>query len=539
MAYLLALAPRLASGKPDNLRRELGTSSCPVLDSACQKDVFIIGAGMSGVSAARELLTKSSLTHAWAEARDEIGGRMRLSEDALCSLDPGEELCWNLEDGANWITGGEGNPVFDLAWEYNLEHWRMNWESLTFWDISTTGVSTKIQKMQLPWDGFQAGFDCAIAKSHECDADSSATGCELSVREYMDQECDFLPADAVERAVEFYSMDWEYTVPPSLIGLIGMMVFNGDFQGKDHIVDDERGFKHIAEQHKLGDDPCFSTTVTSVARSGDSNYPVRVSAEYDNGSGKTTESCDVKTVISTLPVGVLLHDTNLFNIDGMDSFLMDLDEHYGVGLFYKIFFIFKEKFWEDTEVMLLASEAGESITSGCVAWVNKSPKKNSHYFAKSNIIMCNIMTDAVEAITGGTGLLSDADVDDLLDDLRQIYGVTLVKGVDYEYHYHPWMTDPHARGSYVYPKPGANRASFDAAIAPLVDGDDTLVRWAGAHACYRHFEYTHGALARGQAVAWEVINDLCDSCEDIDATTICDEAPPGGLGNPQKVRGNS
>ena len=73
-------------------------------------DVLVIGAGASGLAAARELTTQK-LDVIVLEARNRIGGRVW------------SERAWGatLDMGASWIHGIRGNPIYELAQQYNIK----------------------------------------------------------------------------------------------------------------------------------------------------------------------------------------------------------------------------------------------------------------------------------------------------------------------------------------------------------------------------------------------------------------------------------
>nr|XP_027213913.1 spermine oxidase-like [Penaeus vannamei] len=70
-----------------------------------KKDVVIVGGGVAGLSAAKELLAAGISDVIVLEAQDYLGGRVKTYRE-------GDIL---TEDGAEWINGGRFNPLYGLA----------------------------------------------------------------------------------------------------------------------------------------------------------------------------------------------------------------------------------------------------------------------------------------------------------------------------------------------------------------------------------------------------------------------------------------
>jgi monoamine oxidase len=90
------------------------------------KSVIVIGAGLSGLSAARDLVAAGA-TVTVVEARDRIGGRIwtsRLWPDLPMDL------------GASWIHGTDGNPLSDLADEAGITRLATSYDSALSLDLS-------------------------------------------------------------------------------------------------------------------------------------------------------------------------------------------------------------------------------------------------------------------------------------------------------------------------------------------------------------------------------------------------------------------
>jgi monoamine oxidase len=81
-------------------------------------DVVVIGAGIAGLAAARDLAVRGMSVRI-LEASDRIGGRVFTNRDV-----PG----WPVDMGASWIHGIRGNPLTGLADQAGLARIETSWE---------------------------------------------------------------------------------------------------------------------------------------------------------------------------------------------------------------------------------------------------------------------------------------------------------------------------------------------------------------------------------------------------------------------------
>eukprot|EP00250_Pteridium_aquilinum_P019454 c24437_g1_i2 orf=485-1246(-) len=92
--------------------------------SVDKPSVIIIGAGMSGIMAAKSLAKHGVEDFIILEATEKIGGRMRKTDFAGVSV----------ELGANWVEGVAGkevNPIWRLAKEFNLRTFYSDYDNIT------------------------------------------------------------------------------------------------------------------------------------------------------------------------------------------------------------------------------------------------------------------------------------------------------------------------------------------------------------------------------------------------------------------------
>ncbi len=103
----------------------------PALLEACKADgadydktVIVIGAGISGLSAALKLKEKG-FTVKVLEAQEKVGGRLRSNRSLGIAFD----------EGASWIHGITGNPISSLAQKAGMTTFHTDDSSILAYDL--------------------------------------------------------------------------------------------------------------------------------------------------------------------------------------------------------------------------------------------------------------------------------------------------------------------------------------------------------------------------------------------------------------------
>ena len=99
--------------------------------SAADKSVIVVGAGISGLAAAKKLKEKG-FNVTVLEAQDKVGGRLRTDRSLGIAFD----------EGASWIHGPNGNPITPLAQQAGATTFLTNDESLKVYDVNGTLYSS-------------------------------------------------------------------------------------------------------------------------------------------------------------------------------------------------------------------------------------------------------------------------------------------------------------------------------------------------------------------------------------------------------------
>ncbi len=107
---LLSVEEMLSISSNNRYAHALNESRVPKPAQNAGPSVIIIGAGMSGASAANALVAKG-YTVTMVEARDRIGGRTHTDRTSLSK---------SVDLGAGWIHEAVGNPITNLCKKYNI-----------------------------------------------------------------------------------------------------------------------------------------------------------------------------------------------------------------------------------------------------------------------------------------------------------------------------------------------------------------------------------------------------------------------------------
>ncbi|KAH9304246.1 hypothetical protein KI387_008650, partial [Taxus chinensis] len=263
---------------------------------------IVVGAGMSGIMAAKTLSENGVKDFLILEATDRIGGRMKKKSVGG----------YTIEMGANWVEGvgseDNVNPIWTLANKYNLTKFYSDYSNITYNIYSQEGDL-------LPQSEVAPVFDKASDQSDFSENISDtfkANGIEdisilSSQRIYQ-----HVPTTPLEMAIDFYFYDFESAEPPRVTSLIHVEPYATfvDFGEDNYFVADSRGYEHVV--HELAKGFLNSTHGNITDTRLQFNKVVRKIEYSDSGVNIIIEDGSVytanKTIVS-VSAGVL--QTNL------------------------------------------------------------------------------------------------------------------------------------------------------------------------------------------------------------------------------------
>ena len=444
--------------------------------------VLILGAGISGITAAKTLHDAGFHNFRILEASDRIGGRIR--ETRL-----GEHT---VELGAMWVYGRGSNPLYDLAQKYNISLVESEIDNWTVRDESgadvTTDANTALENLTDVLNTFNRhGTQTKLNRTPDYSVQSA-------LRHFQ-----WRPKTAVDDAVETFLLDFETGVSPDLLSgaNLNMNETYEDFDNFEMLaVKDPRGFSAIVRElynEFLDEDDYrvqFNKTVVRVEQS-DTDVTVWTSdGEYFKAD----------RVIVTFSLGVLQDRKVAFSPPLSDAKMMAIDK-FGISKYTHIYVKYPFSFWDETLFILYASKVRGHFS----CWLNMNT-----IYPGSNILQLSLFgPDSVWADRS-----TDKEiVEEVQKTLSSLYrNQTIPDPVDVKIS--RWNTDPLFMGAFSYWP-----ATFSEQDMASLQKPEGRVHFTGEHLHPLHYGFAHAAYMVAQNVAKNVINRFQDQPDSSDQQT--------------------
>ena len=432
----------------------------PNLLTSCNKDdeitppngktVIVIGAGISGLAAAKKLKDKG-FNVIILEAQEKIGGRIRTDRSLGIAFD----------EGASWIHGPKGNPITNLASQADANTYLTDDDSLKVFDNNGTAYSDAFLDAQY------TQFENALN----------------AVRSIGTQSQSFLEVFNSLYPTQENNRLWKYMLSAYLefdtggdISTLSSKYFDDDeaFSGKDVIV--TNGYDKIANLLGQGLDIRLNSRVTEV------NYTSIKSLVNVNG-----DSVEADYVIVSVPLGVLKNNSVSFTptlpIDKQGAI-----ENTKMGNVNKFLFSWNTPFWETD-----------------VQYIGYTPDTKGKFNYFMNMLKFlpttnSLMTFAFGDYATVTETMSDAEIiSEVMAQLKTIYGNSIPNPTNMLRT--KWGQNINTFGAYSFAPNGTTSTDFDTMAKEI----SNKLFFAGEHTIRDYRGTVHGAYLSGIREADKII----------------------------------
>eukprot|EP01018_Ginkgo_biloba_P036298 Gb_23549 [translate_table: standard] len=450
----------------------------PAPSSSCSScSVIVVGAGVSGIMAAKTLADNGVKDFVILEASDKIGGRLLTHQFGGITV----------ESGAGWVQGVGGkqmNPIWELAQKHNLRTCYSDYSNARFNIYDQSGNL-------IPRSDAAASYERAVKSSNHAlalEASMTADGQEgVSILTSQEHDCGFIPSTPTELAIDYILHDFE-------MAEVEPIPTYTEFGESEFLVADNRGYDYLLQ--KLAQD--FLKTNSSTGDLMDDRLKLQKvvrEIEYTN-NGVTAKIEDgsvynAKWVIVSVSLGVLQSELINFTPD-LPIWKVESFFKCDIRIYTKIFLKFPRKFWptgSGTEFFLYADDKRGYYTF----WQHME-----NAYPGSNILVVTVTNDESKRI-------EDQDHDqtkaEAMEVLRKMFGNDIPEAEDILVP--TWWNNRFQRGSYTnYPiLTGSN--DFHEIRAPIGP-----VYFTGEHTSQKFNGYVHGAYLAGIDTAKMLVDSM-------------------------------
>ncbi|MEI6234448.1 MAG: FAD-dependent oxidoreductase [Planctomycetota bacterium] len=432
-----------------------GTSFSRVEASPKSKRIIVIGAGISGLTAANALAKLGYLVTV-LEGRSRIGGRIQTDRTFATGT---------VELGASWIHTSRGNPLTPVAKKYKITSLPTNYDSYALYDNSGAVV-----------DPSKFAIYDTLYSQQLMDAVSyqSGLGQDRSMATALGFASQDFPVDPTQQT----ALNWKYA--SNIVGEYGcdldqlsLRAFDSDLAYREPDLYITNGYDTLANALAAGLSIQLNQIVTSV--------------DYSNGVVVTTQTGQFKAdaCLVTLPLGVLKSGTVSFNPPLPDSKTQSISK-LGMGLLNKVLLKFPFVFWP-TDVQFL--EHISDTFNDFPEWINQ------HYYTKAPVLIALVAGRFANNLEN----MSDADVTSAaMAFLKKAFGPSIPDPVSMQMT--RWSTDPFSLGSYSY---NAVNSTLDDNFELAQPVTNSLF-FAGEATNERYPSTVHGAYLSGKREALRI-----------------------------------
>ncbi|XWS32512.1 hypothetical protein CRYUN_Cryun23aG0164400 [Craigia yunnanensis] len=438
------------------------------MDSSSRSSVIIIGAGVSGISAAKVLAENGIEDLVILEASDRIGGRIRKEKFGGVSV----------ELGAGWIAGvggKESNPVWEIAAQFGLRTCFSDYSNARYNIYDRSG---KIFPSGIAADSYKKAVDSAIQNLRDLEAncvDDASNRTELPLT----------PKTPIELAIDFILHDFEMAEVEPISTYV-------DFGEREFLVADERGYEYLL--YKMAENFLFTSEGKILDNRLKLNKVVRELQHSRNGvTVKTEDGCiyEANYVILSASIGVLQSDLISFR-PPLPRWKMEAIEKCDVMVYTKIFLKFPYKFWPcgpEKEFFIYAHERRGYYTF----WQHME-----NAYPGSNILVVTLTNGESKRVEAQS---DEETLKEAMGVLRDMFGADIPNATDILVP--RWWNNRFQRGSYSnYPIISNNQ------VVNYIKAPVGRIFFTGEHTSERFNGYVHGGYLAGIDTGKDLLEEI-------------------------------
>lgn len=429
-----------------------------LLASSCRKDddkinpnnktVIIVGAGISGLAAAKKLNEKGFRVIV-LESQDKVGGRLKTNRSLGIAFD----------EGASWIHGTNGNPISLLA--------------------NQAGMNTEFTD-----DSSRISYDMGGVLRSATTYDNAETELENIVNSLMNSGSNnqsfetifngLYPAKINDRLWKFLLSTY-ITFDTGDLNKLSSTLYNEgeEFDGEERIA--TNGYEHIPNYLATGLNIQLNQKVSKI--------------DYSNATIKITHNgneSEADYILVTVPLGVLKSNSIQF-VPALPNSKQNAIQAIGMNCVNKFLLIWDTPFWDDKQYISYTPEI----------------KDKFNYFVNIKKVNSNVnalMTFAYADAARQTELMTDAQIiNEIMIHLKDMYGNLIPNPTNMIRT--KWQSNENSFGSYSYTAVGTEMQHFD----DLAEEINDKLFFAGEHTEVDYFSTAHGAYLSGIREADKII----------------------------------
>jgi len=431
-------------------------------------NIIVIGAGISGLAAAKTLLNAGHNVNI-LEASMRFGGRIQTID-----LDG-----YKADFGASWIHGIEGNPLYKLANNNNILTKATYYDPSYIFDLN--GEEITDTDWAIIENLFVQLYDLA---SENLDASLQGLLDIMKPNLNLTDKLTRTWYGAVRSEYEIpYAVDAADISAKAIIG-------NDSFPGEDVIF--PMGMQSLCNVLADGLKIEYNAFVSKITynnnqvsiyvnKADDIDRLRACNACHSQGEASFLQSSDIRKadkVIIALPLGMLKNNIIAFE-PSLPPNKKEAIKSLGIGTMNKVFLKFHESFWHHDAYFL---EHLKEKSSQIIEFFSPLPT------GTSNILIAVFSGQQARSIEH----MDKNQLQELvMNELKAMYGQAIPEPISMEKT--SWHTHPFALGSYPHLKPGSDITACDIIATPL----ENKVYFAGDATSKEYMATAHGAYLSG------------------------------------------